>query len=120
MNPQQNRPLVMNQEAEPQRRFNLLYKDVVWEADGYLVGEKWLILMLCPTCGNNLSLKSENKPMKVSPGGLEVGEPIRCSHPAEFGGVCSFHVMLDRPSNRDRVACVEGIDRHVDAVMKDV
>ena len=119
MNPQQNRPLIMNQEVEPQRRFNLLYNDVVWEADGYQTGEHWLILMVCPKCKNNLSVKSNQKPMKVSPGGLELGEPIRCSHPVDFG-VCSFHVMLDRPAKKDRVACVGGIDRHIDAVVRDV
>jgi len=111
---------MLNQEAEPQRRFNILYQDVVWEVDGYQTGDLWLLLMICPKCGNNLSIKSDQKPLKVSPDGLEVGDPIRCSHPAEFGGICPFHVVLERPAKKDRVACVEGINRHVDAVARDM
>lgn len=121
MNPQQKQGAVLlNQEVEPQRRFNLLYNDVVWEADGYQTGNLWLILMICPKCKNNLSIKSDQKSLKVSPDGLELGEPIRCSHPAEFGGICTFHVMLERPAKKDRLACVQGIDLKVDAVARDV
>lgn len=115
----------------PNRYFYLLYGDTVWECDGYRVGPEgapddspevnWSILLVCPVCHNNLRIDSIKKHLQVERGaaGLDT-EPIRCSYKAEFGGLCRFCVVLEKPSRRsDREVIVNGRRIIIDAVAKD-
>lgn len=95
-------------EAKPNRYFYILCGDECWECDGYRMGDPalpddhgdvhWAILITCPVCHQSLKLDSTKK--KISIGrvsGLESDEPIRCSYPAQFGGVCPFTAVLELP-----------------------
>lgn len=80
--------------------------DELWEWDGYRVGPvdapddaeevKWTIHLTCPLCHRSLKLDSTLKKMKVyREHGLDVAEPIRCSWPAQFGGLCPWSVSVE-------------------------
>ena len=105
----------------PDRVFYILYQDILWECDGYRApGEPgaqphWLIVLICPRCGENLTLNTSKKKVEITPEGLQ-SEPFRCSHPAEFGGVCPFTVALEKPKGAERRAQVNGRWYNVDAV----
>lgn len=116
---------------QPDRYFYLLYGDTVWECDGYRIGPteapddspevNWSILLVCPVCHNNLRIDSVKKHLQVErqAAGLDT-EPIQCSYKAEFGGLCRFRVVLERPSRRsDREVIVDGRRIIIDAVAKD-
>lgn len=119
--------------AKVDRFFYVLYGDMVLEWDGYRIGGaagapdgadgvNWSILLMCPRCHNNLRLDSLQKHLGVESGqaGLS-SEPIRCSYKAEFGGLCSWRVVLERPSKRhDRIVTVDGgLKIAIDAIAKD-
>lgn len=119
--------------AKPDRYFYVLYGDMVLEWDGYRIGGEvgapdgadgvnWSILLMCPRCHNNLRLDSLQKHLSVESGQAGISsEPIRCSYKAEFGGLCSWRVVLERPSKRhDRIVTVDGGKRiAIDAVARD-
>lgn len=100
----------------PDRFFYILYGDLVWECDGYRVGGaegapdgdnnvSWTINLICPECHGSLLLDSHKKKLQIESrsAGLESAEPIRCSHPAQFGGVCPWQVVLERSGKRVEV-----------------
>ena len=118
--------------AHIDRFFYVLYGDTVLEWDGYRVGPvgapddhhdvNWSILLVCPKCHNNLRLDSLMKHLGVEAGqaGLQ-SEPIQCSYKVEFGTLCTWRVVLERPSKRhDRVVTVDGGRKVIiDAVARD-
>lgn len=116
--------------SRPDRFFYVLYHDTVFEWDGYRVGPSaapdgaaevdWSILLVCPKCGRNLKLDSILKHLGVESGqsGLE-SEPIQCSYKAEFGGLCPWRIVLERPGRSDQVVSVMGRKVKIDAVARD-
>jgi len=118
-----------NDTRKPDRLFYVLYEDQIWEWDGYCVhlGETpcWSINIVCPRCHNNLRLDSTRKRVQITSDSLETDEPIRCAHPAEFGGVCRWAIELAPPHKREEryieVAGPTGVARiKIDAVAKNV
>lgn len=115
----------------PDRFFYVLYADQVLEWDGYRVGPagapddspevSWSILIMCPRCHNNLKLDNLLKHLEIEAGraGLQ-SEPIQCAY-KDFGTLCPWRVVLERPSRRsDRIVTVEGGRQIViDAIAKD-
>lgn len=110
----------------PDRLFYLLdpFRDLVWEVDGYRHPAAeggtpyWILVLTCPTCRNHLILDTSKKKVEIDKEGIQ-SEEFRCSHPAEFGGVCPFAVALDRPrSQEQREVCVQGRKYRIDAVVK--
>lgn len=102
--------------------------ETIWEADGFTEidadGKKqWKIILTCPKCHNNLTLDSKNKQIQVTSEGLETGEPIRCSHPGEFGP-CMWNVELCPPKKRIEIPTETGtgllIQCKIDAIIKQV
>lgn len=116
----------------PDRFFYVLYGDTVLEWDGYRVGPvgapdddpqvNWSVLLVCPRCHNNLRLDSLQKHLEVESGaaGLQ-SEPIQCSYKVEFGTLCTWRVVLERPTKRhNRIVTVDGGRQIViDAVARD-
>jgi hypothetical protein len=77
---------------------------------------------MCPKCRNNLRLDSLQKHLMVEHKQAGISsEPIQCSYKAEFGGLCSWRVVLERPSRKcDRIVTVNnGIKIRIDAIAKD-
>jgi len=110
----------------PDRLFYLLdlQRDLVYEIDGYKLpaenGTKpgWMLVLCCPVCNNHLTLDSTKKKLEVTEEGIE-SEVFRCSHPAQFGGICSYAIVLDRPkSQAERRVQVHGVWFRVDAVAR--
>jgi hypothetical protein len=118
--------------AKPDRFFYVLYGDTVLEWDGYRIGPvgapddsrevNWTLLVMCPKCHNNLKLDSLQKHLEVEArqAGIQ-SEPIQCSYKIEFGTLCTWRVVLERPTKRhDRIVTVDGGRQIViDAVAKD-
>jgi len=118
------------------RYFYVLYADTVYEWDGYRMGPSgapdgapevnWSILIMCPKCRNNLRLDNLKKHLAIesSAAGLE-SEPIQCAYKAEFGGLCTWRVVLERPVKaQDRIVVVAAPDSSrrqilIDAIAKD-
>lgn len=112
---------------KPDRLFYILFEDQIWEWDGYCVHtadrDCWSINIVCPRCHNNLRLDSTLKRLQVTADSLETDEPIRCSHVAEFGGLCSWRVELAPPRKREEryieVGSPTGVARiKIDAVAR--
>ena len=124
LNPQEARGLA-SREAQADRYFYILdaVDDRIWEWDGYPNPDgdgHWLIQLVCPLCNNNLTLTSIRKKLEITKEGLQSAEPIRCSHPADFGGICKWGVVLELPRPSERVAMVAGQEVRLDAVAKRV
>lgn len=131
--PNEIRGFLPTAQAKPDRYFYILYGDTVLEWDGYRIGGpvgapdgapevNWSILLMCPKCRNNLRLDSLQKHLMVESGQSGISsEPIQCSYKAEFGGLCSWRVVLERPSRKcDRIVTVNGgVKIHIDAIAKD-
>lgn len=131
--PNEVRGFLPTARAKADRYFYVLYGDMVLEWDGYRIGGEagapdgapevnWSILLMCPKCRNNLKLDSLHKHFAVESGQAGISsEPIQCSYKAEFGGICSWRVVLERPSKRhDRIVTVDGGRRVViDAIARD-
>ena len=112
-----------SQEAAADRYFYILdaKDDRVWEWDGYPNPEgngEWLIQLMCPLCENNLTLTSINKKLEITEEGIQSADPLRCSHEAEFGGICKWGVVLELPKPSEREATVNGQRVLLDAVAK--
>lgn len=117
-------------EKKPDRYFYILFEEHIWECDGYLSKEdgkepEWMILITCPVCRQNLNLSSRKKKLLLDEKGLHLAEPIACSYPGEFGGLCNFSVMLEPPTkSEDKTCMVNGpggrVKVIVDAVAKRV
>ena len=109
----------------PDRLFYLLnpHDDLVWEVDAYkqptMDGMKpaWLLILSCPICRNHLTLDSTKKHLEITDEGIE-SDVFRCSHSAQFGGVCPFTIALDKPSKSQRQVQVQGRWYKIDAVAK--
>lgn len=110
----------------PDRLFYLLDKqdDRVWEVDGYKqptadgMRPAWMLILSCPVCRNNLTLDSTRKHLEITEEGIQ-SDVFRCSHGAQFGGVCPFSIALDRPRNKEeRQVQVLGRWYKIDAVAK--
>jgi hypothetical protein len=130
--PNEVRGFLPTAEATPDRYFYVLYGDTVLEWDGWRTGNpnapdgadevNWSILLMCPKCRNNLRLDSLQKHLMVESGQSGISsEPIQCSYKGEFGGLCSFRVVLERPSRKcDKIVTVNGGKRiRIDAIAKD-
>ena len=98
--------------------------ELLWEVDGYLLKTKekdlWTLHIVCPKCGNNLSIKSMVKDIQVDERGVQT-EEFRCTWPGEFtdGGACEFRGALDLPPKDKRITRDNhGVRRIVDAVIK--
>lgn len=115
--------------TQPDRVFLVLddtpSHEVLWEVDGYVIRdqvdnvEHWTIHLICPNCGNTLTIKSEKKQLQVSDEGLEV-EEISCPWPGDFGqATCTFKAALEKPpANRRIVRDNNGVRRKVDAIFR--
>lgn len=107
-----NQPLILEKPvAQPTRIFYVLdltpSHEYLWEIDGYCLHDsnegkdRWTLHIVCPKCRNNLTIESEKKPIEVGHETLSV-ELFRCSHPAEFGGQCSFSAAIEPPSGNQK------------------
>lgn len=110
-------------ERKPDRYFYVLWDETVWELDGYCVklpsGKlTWTILVTCPHCCQVLKLDTERKPLLVDERGLSTSEPIQCSYPGQFGGLCNWRVELEPPKESLRYAVVNGQRVRLDAIAK--
>jgi uncharacterized protein YbaR (Trm112 family) len=110
----------------PDRLFYILYlqDDLVWECDGYKKPAEngtqpgWMIVLTCPICRNHLTLDTTKKKVEITAEGIQ-SESFRCSHPAEFGGVCPFEIVLARPSRKsERQVQVQSRWYKIDAVAR--
>ena len=105
------------------RVFVVVSQDRVLAWDGYRViengHESWYVIAICPICGTILTIDDSNKKMLVDEKGLHIAEPIRCTAPAEFGGMCSWHVAIEPPANKnEQFVDTKGTRLKVDAVAK--
>lgn len=125
------RGIVANAETQCDRRFYFLddADDHVWEVDGYIQREgdreHWMLLICCPRCHNELSLKSTAKQFEITEGGIETGEPFFCTWPLDkdgFKGVCTWGAELQRPNKRlvvpVRTVHGELIQIRIDAIIR--
>jgi len=101
-----------------------LQDDMIMEWDGYRTEEldgkiHWMILITCPKCNNELRLETAKKQILIDDKGLHIAETIRCTHPAEFGGMCTWHVGIEPPrKSSDREARIRGQKIKVDAIAR--
>lgn len=124
LRPDYVRGFVPTTTSVPSRLFYLLdtKNDCVWEVDAYRSpGENgrvnWMLVLVCPVCRNHLVLDSTKKKLEITTEGIE-SDVFRCSHDAQFGGVCPYQVALDRPSKSQRQVQVSGVWYHIDAVTR--
>jgi len=111
----------LDQRAVPDRYFYVLNPETneVWELDGYQCPgneNAWTIHLYCPKCRQNLKLETSTKQVQVTADGLESGEPIECSWPAEFGGKCIAVFEFGR--TREQVTLKDGRKVTLDAVLR--
>lgn len=90
---------------------------LVYEWDGFLQpkekpGEpdRWMLITICPACGQGLRIDTNKKPLQVTAHGLETGEPIACGYFLKdhdgYTGMCPFRAELqpfppDKPEFAD-------------------
>ncbi len=105
----------------PDKIFYILSGDLVMQWEGYkeAVTNGWYIVLMCPKCGATLTLDSKNKKVLVDEKGLHIAEPIRCTAPAQFGGMCSWQVIIEPPKkSSEMTAIVQGIKYKISAVAR--
>lgn len=105
------------------RVFVIVSQDRVMAWDGYKVvengRESWYVIAICPVCGTILTVDDSNKKMLVDDKGLHIAEPIRCTAPAQFGGMCPWHVAIEPPSKKsEQFVDTKGTRLKVDAIAK--
>lgn len=78
---------------------------LVYEIDGFKqpkekpdAPDRWMLIMLCPCCGQGLRIDTAKKPVLITETGLETGEPIACSYLLKdfdgYNGLCPFRGEL--------------------------
>ena len=125
VSPEHVRHMGDNQIGQADRLFYVIDNDgMVMEWDGYFRKEKdgkehWMLLIRCPRCEGDLTLRTENKKILVDEKGLHIDGTVRCTHPAEFGGMCSWCVGVEPPSKQsDRIITHKGHKIKIDAVTR--
>lgn len=114
MRPDEVKGIVAQTPSRADRYFYLLDKetDEVWETDGYrqLDGEtgqeRWMLLIMCPKCRNELKLETGRKQFEIDERGIETAEPFRCSWPIDqdgYKGACPWGCELQRPGREIKV-----------------
>lgn len=110
-------------QRSPDKTFYVLSGDLVMEWEGYSTKDtaghvNWYIVALCPRCHTPLTIDGANKRILVDAQGLHIDEAIRCTAPAQFGGMCSWRVNIAPPNANNREAIVYGRKYKIDAVAR--
>ena len=108
----QNQPLILEKPvAKPTRLFYVTdftpSHEIVYEIDGYCIKDGktgrdlWTLHIVCPNCRKNLTIECTKKALEIPSESLAV-ECFRCTHPAEFGGICSFQEAIEPPKGNQK------------------